>query len=286
MSVLVPIMLRTFGRTGSTLLMQILGTDQRICFERIYPFEQRYLTYVYNMARMVRATPRREDKQWNNDVLFQSRHREVGCLPYGKVEAFDKEQLSTDCFLALWEQFSNAMCEKQAISDEEVAYYAEKVPNQVANYANEHLKARNIFLLRDPRDEMVSIMSFNQKRGFNSFGWQEGDSDISYAKKICSNRRQFLQHLVSFETNHRRISIRYEDLIRHGDREVDRLSDWLGVSLSMKEATRDKAIKKRHMTSNSLLSSVERWKSELSKDVLDIFRHEIGSELRDLGYTV
>lgn len=283
---LVPVMIRTFGRTGSTLLMQILGTDPRICFERLYPFEQRYLTYVYNMSRMVGSTPKAADAHWNNDVLFQCRHRAVGCLPYGRITAFDREQLAEQCFMSLWDQFSIAMRQTQELGFDEPAYYAEKVPNQVAEYANKHLKARNIFLLRDPRDEMVSIKSFNEKRGFHSFGWLEDDSDISYAQKICRNRRQFLQNLVSFEANHRRIYVRYEDLIRNGEKEVARLSEWLGIPLSMKRATKDKAIQKRHMTSVNPVSSVERWKSELSHDVLEIFSRELGTELKELGYTV
>lgn len=286
MSNLVPVMIRTFGRTGSTLLMQILGTDERICFERLYPFEQRYLTYVFNMARIVGSKPQPANSEWNNDVLFQSRHKSIGCLPYGRIKAFDREQLKNRCFLSLWEQFSMAMRQAQGLADDEPAYYAEKVPNQVAEFANEHLKARNIFLLRDPRDEMVSIKSFNEKRGYHSFGWLEGDSDISYAQKICRNRRQFLQNLVSFEGNHRRIYVRYEDMIINGEQEVERLSEWLGMSLSMRRATRDKNIQKKHMTSVNPGSSVERWKSELSNDVLEIFSREIGSELSQLGYKV
>lgn len=279
-------MIRTFGRTGSTLLMQILGTDKRVCFERLYPFEQRYLTYVYNMARMIGETPKANSTTWNNDVLFQSRTVSIGSLPYGRIKAFDREELSRRCFVSLWEQFSQAMREHQQLTHDQLAYYAEKVPNQVADHANRYLNARNIFLLRDPRDEMVSIRSFNQKRGFHSFGWLDSDSDISYARKICRNRKQFLQNLLSFDTSHRRIFVRYEDLIKNGEVEVARLSKWLGVPLSMKKATRDKCIQKKHMTSENPGLSVERWKSELSEEVLDIFRTEIGNELRELGYTV
>ncbi|MFK7889193.1 MAG: sulfotransferase [Granulosicoccus sp.] len=279
-------MIRTFGRTGSTLLMQILGTDKRVCFERLYPFEQRYLTYAYNMARMIGETPKANSTDWNNDVLFQCRAASIGSLPYGRIKAFDREELARRCFVSLWEQFSQAMREHQQLTPDQLAYYAEKVPNQVADHANKYLNARNIFLLRDPRDEMVSIRSFNQKRGFQSFGWLDSDSDISYARKICRNRRQFLQNLLSFDTSHRRIFVRYEDLIKNGEVEVARLSKWLGLPLSMKKATRDKGIQKKHMTSENPGLSVERWKTELSEEVLDIFRAEIGVELKELGYTL
>lgn len=285
MSTLVPVMIRTFGRTGSTLLMQVLGTSDRMCFERHYPFEQRYLTYVHNMARMI-SLPHRSDENWNNDTMFMGKSQRIGPLPYSIIEAFDKKELSESCFKALWKEFSHSMRKQHGIEDGERAFYAEKVPNYVADTANSHLNAINIFLLRDPRDEMVSIKHFNQKRGFNSFGWQESDSDLSFATKMCKTHHAFLRNLVSFKANPRRAYVRYEDLIRQGDEEVARLSEWLGTEMSMARANSDKKVRKVHMTSSSSTESVERWKSELSNDVLDVFSKELGTELSSLGYSV
>ena len=265
--------------------MQILGTGKQICMERHYPFEQRYLTYVHNMSRMISASPDPES-DWNNDVLFQSKSPFIGCLPYGRIDAFDKNALADRCFTSLWSEFSIAMRETQGVAMDTPALYAEKVPNEVADRANGLLKARNLFLLRDPRDEMVSIKSFNDKRGFNSFGWLDGDTDISYAHKICKNRRKFLQNLISFEATERRMYIRYEDLILDGKNQTDRLSCWLDQSLSFKQATSNKQIQKKHMTSGTPSASVGRWKKELSSDVQQIFSKELGSELSELGYTV
>ena len=146
--------------------MQILGTGKQVCMERQYPFEQRYLTYVYNMSRMVGASPSPES-DWNNDVLFQSKSPFIGCLPYGQIDAFDKDALANRCFFSLWTEFSIAMRKTQGIAMDTPALYAEKVPHQVAERANSVLSAKNLFLLRDPRDEMVSIKSFNKKRGLS-----------------------------------------------------------------------------------------------------------------------
>ena len=285
MSMLVPVMIRTFGRTGSTLLMQILGTSDKICFERRYPFEQRYLTYAHNMARMV-SLQGKSDVLWNNDTMFAGKVNHVGPLPYSTIEAFDREKLSASCFRALWLEFSGAMRETHGLKQNEAAFYAEKVPNQVALSANQDLEARNIFLLRDPRDEMVSIKFFNKKRGRNSFGWQENDSDLSFAKRMCRTHHGFLKNLVAFESNERRTFIRYEDLIRNGEHEVAQLSEWLGTEMSMEKAQSDEMVRKVHMTSMSADKSVERWKDELSQDVLNVFSHELGSELDTLGYQV
>jgi len=284
-SALTPIMVRTFGRTGSTLLMQILGTSDQILFEKEYPFEHRYLTYVYNMARMVGDPPKPND-DWNNDTLFQSRSKSIGSLPYGVTNLLDKEKLASYTFVSLWEQFSRSMLEVAGAKFGEQYFYAEKVPGECADWANEYLKARNIFLLRDPRDEMVSIMSFNQKRGFRSFGWTETDTDVTYAQKMCSNRRFFMQHMYNAKDSKRRINVRYEDLISKGQEEVERLSDWAGVQMSFEAAMSNSEIQSRHMTSKDSASSVERWRSELSEEVQKIFSHELGEELNNLGYAV
>ena len=282
---LTPVMIRTFGRTGSTLLMQILGTSDRMCYERTYPFEQRYLTYVHNMARMI-SLKQKSDAVWNNDTMFMGKCSRVGPLPYPTVQALDKKTLSINCFKALWQEFSDSMRKQQGIPQEGKAFYAEKVPSYVANTANDHLEAMNIFLLRDPRDEMVSIKRFNEKRGFKSFGWQENDSDLTYATRMCKTHHAFLKNLVSFKTDPRRTYVRYEDLIRKGEEEVSRLSEWLGSEMSLKEASGNKSVHKKHMTSTSADSSVERWTSELSDDVLGVFSRELGSELDSLGYRV
>ncbi len=285
MDTLVPVMIRTFGRTGSTLLMQILGSSGQICFERQYPFEHRYLAYVYNMSRVL-SLPAKVDEPWDNDVLFRGKQRMVGCLPYGRVELIDRERLSERAFVSLWNNFSAEMRDKSGLAPDCLGFYAEKVPPYVANTANQILKAKNIFLLRDPRDEMVSIKSFNAKRGFHSFGWLEDDNDVSYAQKMCKNRQQFMQHMIEFDENDRRIAIRYEDLIRNEDATVKRLSEWLGVSLNTKGVSKDKSIRKIHMTSSDASTSVERWRDELSDEVQDIFANQIGNELSQLGYAV
>ena len=282
---LIPVMVRTFGRTGSTLLMQILGTHQNVCFERQYPFETRYLTYVYNMSRMM-GLKAKVDEPWDNDVLFRGKQRMMGCLPYGNLKSLDRERLSQRALMSLWQDFSAEMRETAGLGSDEQAFYAEKVPPYVAETVNDAMPAKNLFLLRDPRDEMVSIMSFNHKRGFKSFGWLETDTDVSYAQKICRNRQKFMQLMIDFEANKRRLFVRYEDLIRNGDEEVERLSEWLGLPLSLKKLEKEKKIREVHMTSTDPSASVERWRRELSDEVLDIFKNNLGDELTGLGYAV
>ena len=207
-------------------------------------------------------------------------------IPHKHIDAFDRQALADQCFSGMWLEFSKAMRKKQGIAANEPAFYAEKAPNNVAERANKLIKARNLFLLRDPRDEMVSIKSFNEKRGFQAFGWQEDDTDISYARKMCRSRRQFMRNLLELQSDERRMYVRYEDLILDGKNQVAKLSNWLGEPLSYEKATSDEKIKNMHMTSDSAGESVERWKSGLDSDVLNLFVSEMGDELSGLGYSV
>jgi len=285
-AILVPLNVRTFGRTGSTLLMQILATDARVCFERVYPFEARLLTYAHNLARMVR-TPVDDPTAWNNDLLFQGRSPMVGGLPYGPLDSIDDtDRLSDELFVATWEQFSRAMRRRAQLADGVDAWYAEKAPHQVADVANRLLGARNVFLLRDPRDEMVSIKSFNAKRGFNGFGWQDDDDDASYANRLCRNRRAFMRKLQTLQTDERRIAVRYEDLVHQGAAQTARLAEWLGADLDYRSATGDVEIQRQHMTASNASASVERWRDELDENVRRIFVRELGEELSGLGYAL
>jgi len=73
-----------------------------------------------------------------------------------------------------------------------------------------------------------------------------------------------MQHMLNTPNTERRINVRYEDLITSGHEEVERLSEWAGVTMT----------------------SVERWRSELSDEVQNIFSKELGQELSNLGYAV
>src|SRR5437868_4050582 len=47
---LIPILISGCGRSGTTMLMELLATDARVVFDRRYPNENRYLTYLAKFA--------------------------------------------------------------------------------------------------------------------------------------------------------------------------------------------------------------------------------------------
>lgn len=280
---LTPLLLRTFGRTGSTLMMQLLGTSTRVCFERQYPFEHRYLSYVFQLAR-VASIKYKPNPTWNNMVMFHGESDLVGPLPYEDVKAIDRSKMSDRMFVSLWKEFSIAMRSAANIDESVEGFYAEKAPARLCDPSHRLLRARSIFLLRDPRDELVSIMSFNKKRGFLSFGWQEDDTEQSYAKRMIHSRKRFMIQFLETVQSPRAITVKYEDLVTNGHHEAQRFSDWLDVELDYDKASSNSSVRSEHMTSSDPAASVGRWRKELGQDTQDIFRREMAEQFEALGY--
>ncbi|MFG6179146.1 sulfotransferase [Halomonas sp. THAF12] len=278
-----PILLRSFGRSGSTYMMQLLGSHEDVLFERTYPFENRYLTYLARVAMLTGMSPD-NDTAWNHDRLMHKNIKRVGPLPYHDVSIIDKSSMPKASFSSLWNGFSKSLNgTKKGAS----YFYAEKVAHDICTLVNQSVYAKNLFLIRDPRDEFLSIKSFNKKRGFNGFGWQENDTDETFAVKLCRSRKKFMQNIARVgESEDRRIMVRYEDAITDAKNTCARLSGWLGVQLDAESVQENSQNFQHHMTSKKASDSVQRWKNEMSEELKEIFASELGEELASLNYEI
>ena len=86
---------------------------------------------------------------------------------------------------------------------------------------------RELFLVRDFRDMVCSMLAFNEKRGVSGFGRAEADSDMEFVETLGGQatslaraweRRRDRAHLV-----------RYEDLVLDPERALAGLLDHVGV---------------------------------------------------------
>ena len=99
-----PLLVDALGRSGSTLLMDLLGTSPKIAFDRSYPFEQFWYRYLLATSRTLvgRATASAE---WDNSSLLRDGGTEAairGAPPWvGGDPAPDAERF----FVALWTSF-------------------------------------------------------------------------------------------------------------------------------------------------------------------------------------
>ncbi len=276
-----PILVRAFGRTGTTLLMQLLGTSNDIFVPNDYPFESRYLTYFSRMTKLFDESCLDQNYR-DGDVLDFNRNL-LGNCPYKFSDIVDSDEMRRRLLHGLWNQFSQSVFSKE---NKNYQFYAEKVALEVAPYINASLPdVNNIFLVRDPRGELASIISFNKKRGFNGFGWQDDDTEMSFATKMIESRKQYFNSLSGYdELNKNIIILRFEDVVENLKGTADKLEKFLNVKIDFNSVVNNVSNMSHHMTSSSISDSSSKWKKELSKDVISFFEEEMHEELKLFGY--
>lgn len=281
---MLPIMLRSFGRSGSTLMMQVLGSHPNVIFDRTYPFENRHLTYIHRLSSVIKKD-HEFSELWTPDSLFDANNAFVGPIPYKEFDIFDKKHLSNTALKYLWAAFSESLLEKSEIIDESLpVYYAEKVVQDICPDINSIIEAKNLFIFRDPRDEFLSIKSFNEKRGFHGFGWLDTDTDESFAARMAESRKHYMRNLAKMKNDERRLVVLYEDFMANPYNGTKLISEWIGLPLSYDKVIENLGNVGQHITSKNINGSTLRWKTELSPSVLSVFDSIIGDELVLLGY--
>ena len=87
-------------------MMQLLGTSPQILFDRVYPFEVRYLTYQLRWAHMLAQKPE-QGGHMNLATEFAGPPNEwLGPFPHNNAELWNGQELWPRCFAAAWKEFS------------------------------------------------------------------------------------------------------------------------------------------------------------------------------------
>ena len=160
-----PILVASSGRSGTTALMSLLGTDPRVAYDRIYPFENRYLTYYAKFAvvasRPVPAYPEPLDAMMD----FDGNTLGPPPWPIEPPAGISFAAPSTpDLLRGLWSVLAEQL--------PTFTHYAEKVPAWMPALVRTAFPCTTIYLMRDPRDVYLSSVAFNRSRGSSAgFGW-------------------------------------------------------------------------------------------------------------------
>lgn len=267
-----PILVRSAGgRSGTSRMMELLGSSDEIQFDRRHPYEVRLLSYVYRLAKIPFVKTRSEG--WCNESLVTGSVNSVGPLPVRTDLIKSPAQLSKKLFQANWDCLTGSF--EPSEDGHLPKYYAEKTPSDVHNAVSRWLPCRTIWLARDPRDEFASILSFNKKRNSYGFGWVEGDTEMSFAVRFTTRRKAYLKQVFDTGENDQNKIVYFSDLVSAPSEIVARLSDWLSVDLSVVESKQSE--KQKHTTSKTFSEAVGRWEKDLSSEVAGY----IGSELRN-----
>ncbi len=292
---LIPILVRPIGgRAGTTLLMQLLGTTSEIAFDRIYPFERSYFSYLLERtngmvpgagerpSRARRAGRRLSRKvgaklpPWA-DLRTPKAVRGPSPLPRDP-EIFDLETFARLSFERQWEAFSEAVYRKSG--GEKPTYYAEKFPRVEPSSLD--MPTRLLWLVRDPRDQWTSIHAFDQKRGYYGFGRGRWQTRSSYLRSFVRKTREYAEREAKRSDDD--LLVRYEDLVGDLAGEAGRIGEWLDVELDPKPVLESWSGLTRHMTSGSPGASMGRWRRDLPEKEQEILNRELAAVLDRYGY--
>jgi hypothetical protein len=150
--------------------------------------------------------------------------------------------------------------------------------------------AREIYLVRDPRDTLASMLAFNQRRGFAAFGREHVGTDEEFIEVVRGDLQSLAQKWKG--RSQRGVLIRYEDLIRSSRRQVLRMLNALELDASadvvdsMVQAGEERtAAMAQHRTAPDGQSSVGRWVQDLEPRLKELCSDVLSNLLEEFGYS-
>ena len=272
------------GRSGTTLLMQLLGTSPLVAFDRIPPYEHRYLTFVLRSALLSRPQPLPDG--WNQAAMAAARAPMMGPIPWRKaaIARAGDRPLWVDLFLASWTEISRrAIAHEEARTGTTPTHYAEKAPPWVSGRLDDVLDHDELIPIRDPRDVFVSVLQFTERRGRGGFGIREGEDPVTFATRFVGGQRRRLTAAIEAEREGTATVVRYERMVQDLGAEAARLGDLLGLPFDPDAVLAARPEFRDHMTSPDPESSIGRWRDELPPEVAAPFE-DLADELAALGY--
>jgi hypothetical protein len=280
---LTPILVAGYGRSGTTVLMNLLGAEPRVAFDRCYPNENRYLTYF---AKLALLTGRRgAGPRFGPEQLCDFDDSHFGSFPWPTNPQPGREPPLAPppaaWLTALWGAFADEVRRRQPGA----THFAEKAPAWLPAALRDRLPGRTLHLIRDPRDVFLSANAFNRARGALGFGRGAVDSDLDHARNLAHALLLYHENERADRGRADGLRVRYEDLIRDGLAEVARLSRFLGLDLPSDPTPVQEL--PQHRTTPDPLASVGRWRRERLpagvRELLEALLHEL---LADHGYDV
>ena len=239
-----PIMVTSPGRSGSTLMMRMLAEHPDIIVEQRFPYETNVCSYWMHFLQVL-ATPM-TNLPVESHELWTDLQR-LPPFPYFFIDPatgpIPPEQATLDRWYATDQVEEFARVAQAAVESfyreyasarnrTTPAFFAEKlVPAGHVRWIMRQLypQAREIFLLRDPRDTLVSVLAFHAKPP-GGFGAQSVGTDeqlVSLVRESIVALTQLWKRRSQYGT-----LVRYEDLICSPTQQIRTMLDALELDSS------------------------------------------------------
>jgi len=296
-----PVLVTTLGRTGSSWLQLVLAKHPQITGCRPFVHDARLTSYWTEVLHTLAAPasymqilrPELYPGAW-----WTGEHR-PGLLPLRMAENQMAQWLGGESVETLaWfcqgriEDFYREVA--RIDGDDQTRFFVEKcfpgdlTPRMVAEL---YPDGREILLVRDFRDMLCSILSFNAKRGIVSFGREHHNSDEEFILSLGEDATRMLHRWQ--ERHQHAYLMRYEDLILEPESTLADAFSYVGVAsdketlgrtLASANAELPKA-QRDHQTSENAAASIGRWQRELSPEHRALSEKAFGDVLRSFGYS-
>ncbi|MGA9334834.1 MAG: sulfotransferase [Rudaea sp.] len=255
------------ARSGTTLLSSLLHSHPAVLGRREYPYESRLgirlaEEWFANMQPAIYEPPLARGSNGIDQNL-----RAI-------TEILDRPCAEDDgrmehLFTSLRLQY------RQRI----IALYKMLTPSQSACVITEKLgvhwdlklisglfdRVRPIFIVRDPRDLLVSMRAFNERRGVYEFHESHAKNLDALLSIMSSNLRHLVRQYDEWKSD--KLLIRYKDLIANPGDVLVRVLQFIGIdssSQTVMNALEQANTHIAHITAASAEASVERWRSALT----------------------
>lgn len=296
-----PLLVNSFGRTGTTLLMRMLAAHPAVITYARPPFEVRGGKYWMHVLKTL-AAPTDARTQVGAPMEFHQQPLAAGGNPFysaefsawPEVEAWSGAQYVED--LAAFCQRSIdgwylATARAQGKAAEPLVYFAEKhFPDAYPRLIRDlYPSAREIFLVRDFRDMIASMLAYNARQGRGDFGRDRAGSDEAWLAYLHQNFR--VLRAAWRDRGEPGSLVRYEDLVRDPAATLSSLLTFLGLDAAPESVTSliaaaDAPELRGHGSSRSPAASIGRWRDDLSPAMRLAIEETFGDLLHDFGYEV
>lgn len=273
-----PLLATSVGRSGSTLLMQLLAAHPGIAIDREYPCEntearKRFAAALDNCQRISRG-------QWASQYRRPGWEKLLLTTVTSLVRRADEE-------IGAW---YTDLVRRRDGADRLPLYYSEKNLGPAPLVREARPDAREIFLVRDPRDMICSTLAFIAKRGESGFGRQDVESDLDYVRHRAAMARPWVME-PWLARGDEALLVRYEDLVTDGAAALERIFAYLELDSSpalvagiLQQAAAPTDDRDRHMTTASPAASIGRWRRDLPDELNEACAREFAEFIAMFGY--
>lgn len=258
------------GRNGSTLLASILNSHKSLFippeqFVLPYAIMKRYLFFFWSFDK------------WSNNV-FSTLNKKNQTLNWDIN--FEINSLKSKNIFSLFDSIIRKYAKQK---NKQILIWGDKTPlntHFIPFIYPEFSDSKYIFLVRDPRDVVLSYKKLTKHKAVNTKYaiWKWKDS---------INQLRFLQCKTDV------LVVKYEHLVNSSNDEVNRILEFIGlmknenlVNLKNNAESMGVGTKYHHQNLNKPISnkSVGKWKEELSKEDIDLIEEECGFLMKDFKY--